>query len=186
MNSGAFVPLETRRLLLRPFKAEDLAASARYRSDLQVALYQGWSAPYSLDEARDFVGRMERARPWTPGEWYQVAIELRSSGELIGDAGIHILPDGRQGEIGFTLALEHQGHGYAHEGVSRVIDYMIREMGLHRIQANCDPRNTRSVHLLERLTMRREGHTVESLWYRGQWVDDLWYAVLAKEWQTSV
>lgn len=186
MDKKVFMPVETARLLLRPFRADDAQAFADYRSDPQVALYQGWNAPFSLDQARDFIGNMERACPWAPGEWHQVAIELRAPGILIGDVGVHVLKDGRQGEIGFTLAAEHQDKGYALEAVSRIIDYMVRELGLHRVQANCDPRNVRSVRLLERLGMRREGHTIVSLWYKGLWVDELWYAILGCEWKARV
>jgi aminoglycoside 6'-N-acetyltransferase len=72
-----------------------------------------------------------------------------------------------------TIAGEHQGHGYATEAVRRK----------HRITAYCDSRNATSIALLERRAMRREGHLRESTWAKGEWTDDLVYALLRHEWQ---
>jgi RimJ/RimL family protein N-acetyltransferase len=177
-----FKPLETNRLLLRPFEARDAQAFSDYRSDPEVARYQGWNAPFSLEKAKPFVIEMKHITPGTLGDWYQVAVELKSYGYLIGDIGFKVLQDGRQGEIGFTLAREYQGKGYALEAVERIFQYLFEQFDLHRVQANCDPRNLASVRLLERLGMRREGHTIESARYKGEWADEYWYAVLQREW----
>jgi len=57
--------------------------------------------------------------------------------------------------------------------------------GKHRITASCDARNAASVAVLERLAMRREGHLRQSTWAKGEWTDDLLYALLRDEWQTG-
>jgi len=67
--------LRTSRLQLRPLQESELAAFAAYRSDPEVARYQSWSAPYSLEQARVFLKDMNRAQPGTPGHWFQLAIE---------------------------------------------------------------------------------------------------------------
>jgi RimJ/RimL family protein N-acetyltransferase len=178
-----FSPIETDRLLLRPFKAGDAQAFADYRSDPEVARYQGWDAPYSYMKAVQFVAEMQRIKPGIPGEWYQAAIEFKSQAIVIGDIGLKVLSDGLQGEIGFTLAVKHQGKGYAFEATERIMQYMFEQFALHRIQANCDPRNTASIRLMERLGMRREGHMIENVWYKGEWADEYWYAILRREWE---
>ena len=76
-----FARLETPRLILRAFEERDVAPFTAYRSDPEVARFQGWQAPFPPDEAARFVTEMIQARPGIPGVWYQVAIELRSSGE---------------------------------------------------------------------------------------------------------
>ncbi len=91
--------------------------------------------------------------------------------------------DGQQGEVGFTLARSHQGKGYATETVTRLLEYLFTQHNLHRIRANCDPANIASAQLLERVGMRREGHFVKSLWFKNNWVDELWFAILREEWQ---
>ena len=90
--------------------------------------------------------------------------------------------DPRQCEIGFTLAPEHQGRGYATEAARLLIGYLFTTRGKHRITAYCDARNTASAAVLERLGMRREGHLRESTWAKGEWTDDLVYGLLHDEW----
>ncbi len=178
------LPLYTPRLILRSFAESDIQGFAAYRSDPEVARYQGWEAPFSLEKASRFVREMISRTPGDPGQWYQVAIELKSSGELIGDCVFQrLVEDPRQGEIGFTLARRFQGQGYASEAVSRLLDYLFGELGLHRVRANCDPENITSIRLMERLGMRHEGRFVESLWSKGRWVDEDWYAILEREWR---
>jgi RimJ/RimL family protein N-acetyltransferase len=186
MTDAAFTALTTARLALRRFRAEDLDAFAAYRSDPEVARYQSWEVPYELGQARQFLEELEAIHPDTPGEWFQFAVTLRGTDRLIGDCAAHVdADDPRQAEVGFTLAPEHQGHGYATEAVRRLLHYLLVERGKHRVSATCDARNTRSAAVLERVGMRREGHTLESTWSKGEWTSDLHYAVLAREWPTG-
>ena len=75
--------------------------------------------------------------------------------------------------------------GYATEAVRRLLHYLLIERGKHRVRATCDDRNTRSAAVLERVGMRREGHLLESTWSKGEWTNDLLYAVLRREWPTG-
>lgn len=114
------------------------------------------------------------------------AVVLRSTGELVGDCAARPLADEpRQAEIGFTIAPEHQGHGYATEAARRLLGYLFAARGKHRVTAGCDARNAASARVLERLGMRREGHLRESTWAKSEWTDDLLYALLDREWQAS-
>lgn len=175
--------LETTRLVLRPFRLSDAEPFSRYRSDPAVALYQGWEAPYSLEQARAFAAEMAAARAGVRGAWYQAAVELKAGGEMIGDCAFTLLAeDERQAEIGFTLAPAYQGQGYAVEAVARLLDYLFADLALHRVRANIDPRNRSSARLLEKLGMRFEGRWVDSLWFKGGWVSEDWYAILRAEW----
>ena len=61
----------------------------------------------------------------------------------------------------------------------------LRTAHQHRITASCDARNTASAAVLERLGMRREGYLRQSTWAKGEWTDDLLYALLEQEWQIS-
>jgi aminoglycoside 6'-N-acetyltransferase len=88
----------------------------------------------------------------------------------------------RQAEIGFTLACEHQGRGLAAEAVRRVLDFAFGELGLHRVAAITDARNAAAASLLERIGMRREGHFLQSVWYKGAWGDEFRFAILRSEW----
>ena len=54
---------------------------------------------------------------------------------------------------------------------------------MHRVTASCDGRNTPSMGLLERIGMRKEGVMIQSVWAKGEWTDDVLYAMLADEWK---
>ena len=103
---------------------------------------------------------------------------------LIGDCGLHTLADRPgQAEIGFTLALEQQGKGYATEAVNCLLDYVFGTLEKHRVIAVTDTRNGPASRLLERVGMRREGHFIENVWFKGEWGDEYQYAMLEREWR---
>jgi RimJ/RimL family protein N-acetyltransferase len=173
--------LETGRLLLRRLREPDLAAFLAYRNDPEVARYQDWEG-YTEAEARGIIQVMGRDEPFVPGEWSQVAVELRETGELVGDLGFRITEDGKQGEVGYTLAREHWRKGYATEAVSRLLDHAFGVLGLHRVYAIVDQENAASAAVLERIGLRREGAFVENVWFKGRWSSEFLYATLRKEW----
>jgi RimJ/RimL family protein N-acetyltransferase len=182
MSDAAFERIESERLILRRFNDFDLAPFASYRNDPEVARYQSWDS-FDEREAGAFIREMESAQPGVPGEWFQFAIESKETGGLVGDCALQV--DGQEpyrAEIGFTLAREHQGKGFASEAVSRLLDYAFESLELHRIFAIADCRNKPSWTLLERVGLRREGHFLENVWFKGEWSDEYLYAVLKDEW----
>jgi RimJ/RimL family protein N-acetyltransferase len=122
------------------------------------------------------------AEPGSPGEWFQFAVVLKGTEQLIGDCGLKTEEDVRQAEIGVTFAREHQGKGYAYEAVSRLLDYAFGDLGVQRVVAIADRQNAPSVALLERLGMRREGSFIRNVWFKGHWASEYLYAILRDEW----
>ena len=177
------LPLTSPRLVLRQFTTADVAAFAAYRADPAVAQYQGWDNTYSMSEAVAFLEREQTQQPGVPGQWAQIALMLRSTGALIGDCALLVhADDARQATVGITLARAYHGQGYATEALTTLFDQLFRQARLHRVVADTDPRNHPSWTLLERLGMRREGHRVQSVWFKGQWADEYVYAILREEW----
>ncbi|MEO9176040.1 MAG: GNAT family protein [Gaiellales bacterium] len=172
------------RLRLRPFELADAPVFSAYRSDPDVARYQSWNTPYTLSDARAFVGEMRTVDERQPG-WYQWAIERLDEPGLIGDVGVNLLDDRIQAMLGYTLAPHFQRQGYAREAIGRMLDHLFVERGLRRVGAECDPRNEASVRLLERLGFWREGHLRASTWSKGEWTDDVVYRLLAEEWRAG-
>jgi len=178
--------LETNRLIMRPFQAKDIQAFANYRSESAVAKYQSWDTPFSLEKATQFINEMKAVHPGTPGEWYQVAIELKEEGLLIGDCAFHIfVEEPRQAEFGVTLSGKYQGKGYAREAVTRLLNHLFTDFRLHRIQATCDAENIASSKLLESIGMRREAYFVENIWFKGSWGSEYMYGLLRQEWENN-
>jgi aminoglycoside 6'-N-acetyltransferase len=173
--------IRTDRLLLRPLRASDAEAMVAYRSDPDVAQFQGWEPP-TLDGIRALIAEQQDRAPDQPG-WSQLAIADAATDTMLGGVAVRFLNgDPRQAEIGFTLARHAQRHGYATEAVRAVLDALFFRRETHRVTASVDPLNTRSIALLDRLGFRREAHHVESLWIKGAWVDDVIYALLRREW----
>jgi RimJ/RimL family protein N-acetyltransferase len=179
----AFDEHTTDRLVIRRFRAEDAATLAAYRSDPAVARYQSWDVPFSRAQARSFIESLETANPDTPGEWFQFAVVEAATGIHIGDLAAHVdAGDPRLATIGITMATSAQGKGYANEAAAWLLDYLLLNRRKHRVTADCDTRNGRAVALLEHLQLRREGHHLQSAWWKGEWVDEFAYAILAREW----
>lgn len=172
----------TSRLRLDALGPGDAGALFAYRGDPEVARYQGWQ-PASADEAADWIDAL--APEPVPGHWWQRAIRVRESGELIGDLGLGLPADDKGSvEFGITIAPPCQGQGYAGEAVSAALDWAFAH-GANRAVASVDPRNTACVALLCSLGMRQEAHFRESYWLRGEWADDLVFALLAREWRSG-
>ena len=178
-----FTPLETERLRLRALAKEDVPTVAAYRSEPEVARYQSWDAPYPEEAAAAMIERLGQIVPGQSGRWFQIGLELRESGILIGDCAFCIgNDDPRQAEIGFTLASRFQGQGYATEAITALLRHLFEDRGLHRIHATCDVENLASARLLRRVGMRCEAHFVENAWFKGHWSSEYWFAMLRSEW----
>lgn len=177
----------TKRLHIRPVRLEDTKSMFMYRSDSSTNRYLSL-IPESVDDVSDFINRTSKEIN-VPGTWFQFVIVELDSGSLIGDIGIHFLEtdlENMQVEIGYTLNKNYRGKGYATEALTKVIDYLINDLNKHRIIASIDPTNTDSIRLIERLGFRKEAHFIKSLFFHGEWVDDLIYAILANEWNNKM
>ena len=183
MADIGFAYLSSSHLILRRLRESDLSSFCCYRSDPRIARYQDW-ASFSEEEGLRFFDGQADLHPDVPGTWFQMAIERVGAGALIGDLGLHTLSDRPgQAEIGFTLASEHQGKGYATEAVACVLDYLFVQLGKHRVIAVTDARNAPAARVLARVGMRREGHFIENIWFKGEWADEYQYAMLEREWR---
>jgi RimJ/RimL family protein N-acetyltransferase len=179
-----FSQTESNRLLLRRFALSDLDSFVAYRSDEGVAQYQSWE-DYTNQDGEEFLSVMASQDFNVPGTWFQIALQEKSSGALIGDLAVHTLePDGAQVEIGFTLARSFQGKGFASEAIARLLDLLFLELNKHRVIAICDAQNTSAASLLERLHFRREAHMIQNIWFKGAWGDEFQFAMLKDEWES--
>lgn len=176
--------LVTDRLKLDALQMADAPGLFGYRADPEVWRYQNWR-PESLAEVERFIHKQSTITTPNAGQWCQRAIRLRADDTLIGDLGFCLSGDG-QAEFGINLAPSRQGQGLAREASRALLDFLFGTLGVHRVHASVDPRNAPSMALMRALPLRQEAHLHESLWFRGEWVDDVVFAVLAREWrQTS-
>lgn len=177
-----FPETNTERLSVRNLEANDGPRVFSYHRHPEVARFQSWGSE-SVDVIQTYIRGLASTEPGTPERWYQVGIYLREGDKLIGDCGFRVPADKlEQVEVGITVAPEFQGKGYATEALRVLLKYLFVELRKHRVFGSVDPRNESSMRLLERVGMRKEAHFVKSLWFRGEWVDDVVFAMLEDEW----
>lgn len=177
---------QTARLTVRLMGTGDAARVASYRSDPRVARYVPWAPPYTRARASDMIARTRGCDFDNPGPTGLImAVERNDDGTQIGDAMIkHDREDPRQGVIGYVVAHEHQGLGYATELAHGLIRRFFASPVAHRVAATCDLRNTGSANVLEKVGMRREAMFMKGVFEKGEWVDECVYALLRAEWES--
>lgn len=144
-------PIETPRLLLREFTLDDAAVFLRLGSDPQITRYTGDGGKMkSLDDARASL----LARPIADyqkhgyGRW---AVVLKSTGEVIGFAGLKYLDELAEVDIGYRLLPEYWGQGFATESSRQAIEFGFQKLKLQRILGMVELANVASVRVLEKL-----------------------------------
>jgi RimJ/RimL family protein N-acetyltransferase len=176
-------PIETPRLLLRPFESGDFDDLFAILSHPEVARYL-YGEPETADEVRESLARrIGRSAIAAEGDRLQLAVVPKAGSTMVGYVTLIWRSRAhRQGEIGFVFHPDHQGQGYAGEATEALLPLGFEGLRLHRIVGRCDARNGRSGRLLERLGMRLEAHLVENEFVKGEWADELVYAMLEREW----
>lgn len=109
------------------------------------------------------------------------------SGRLAGVVNINSVIRGafENGFLGYYALSPYEGHGYMRAGLIAVLDRAFGEHGLHRVEANIQPDNVRSVHLVRSLGFRLEGHSPRYLRINCEWKDHDRYALTVEEWPVS-
>lgn len=159
MTESNPLPLVTARLIVRVMRLDDAPTFAAYRNDADIARFQGWSTPFTLDDAERFITAQADLTWPVCGGWYQVALER--DGIMIGDVGVNRSVDGRQATIGYSLAKPHHRFGYATEAVSAMVHLLFTE-GVERVLATTDPGNGASAEVLRRAGFRHQGGDVNT------------------------
>jgi len=176
-------PITTNRLLLRPFTSADIDAFLAIYAIPDVSRFL-YTDPF--DAATGMAVLQKRtAIPEFDGDvqTLTLAMVVRDTDDVIGNltffyrSHIH-----RHGEIGFVVRPDAQGQGFAREGATGLLRLGFSHLGLHRITGRCDARNTASAFVMTRLGMRKEAHFRENEFVKGEWTDELVFAILASEW----
>ena len=172
----ASIEINTQRLHLRPIGIDDTDSVFKYRSDSVTNKYQGW-IPKTIDEVKEFIGKVSPAIN-IPGTWFQFVILHNESNTVIGDIGIHFSDtDNNKVEIGCTIDKSFQGKGYATEALKQVISFLFNDLNKDKIIASIDPRNIKSINLVEKTGFKKEALFEKSLLIDGELVDDLIYSI---------
>ena len=166
--------LDTERLILRPFKEEDLAAVHSWADNPANTRYMSWG-PNTEDDTKAFLGFTK------PGKDF--AVVLKENDKVIGSCGIYPDSDNDTAELGWILHMDYWKCGYGSELAGELIRYGFHTLKLRRIQAPCAAVNYGSCRVMERNNMRREALHIKAFWARvdKEWIDEARYAILAEE-----
>ena len=114
-----------------------------------------------------------------------LAAVRRADGLLLGDLTLCLRSvDHHQVELGYVFHPDAAGQGYATEATRALVDFAFTDLGAHRVFARTDARNHPSASLLRRLGMREEAHFREAEIFKGEWGEELVFALLDREWPT--
>jgi RimJ/RimL family protein N-acetyltransferase len=175
-------PIRTERLVLRRFRMDDLDALHDIERRPEVARYEYWEPRTREETAESLEKKANSADPMAEGDWLGLVITRQDSEEVIGDVALQWASEQwQQGELGYMLHPDHQGHGYATEASTALLRLGFEEFKLHRIIARADARNTASVGVMRRLGMRQEGLFRESEFVKNEWCDEVVFAMLDEE-----
>jgi RimJ/RimL family protein N-acetyltransferase len=177
--------LETQRLLLREFVADDWRAVLAYQGDPLYLRFYDWDTRSEAD-ARAFVNMFIAYQLERPRTKYQLAMTLKEDGALIGNAGIRVNDTRlREANIGYELDSLYWNQGFATEAAAAVLAFGFETLHVHRVWAECVAENAASVRVLAKLGMRREGCEREKYFIKGRWHDRLIFAMLDREWRAA-
>jgi RimJ/RimL family protein N-acetyltransferase len=179
-------PVRSERLLLRPLSQSDVQDLVEYRSIPEVCRYVPFEPQSTEDVVTRINGAWGRRELEDEGESITLGAELLDSGRIIGDVMIRLLSvEHSCGEIGYVFSPAYAGRGYATEAAHAGLHLAFDDFALHRVIARIDPRNTASARLLSRLGMRQEAYLRQNEWFKGEWADEIDFAMLAEEWPSN-
>ncbi len=177
--------ITTDRLVLREFVTDDWPVVLAYQSDPRYLRFYPWTERTEAD-VRDFVQMFVEQQAAHPRRKFQLAIALQDEERVIGNCGIRRKPENEwEADIGYELAPEHWGRGYATEAALAIVDFGFRDLQLHRVWSWCIADNVASARVLERVGFRPEGRLRENEYFKGRWWDTLLYGLLRSEWKAS-
>ncbi|TDD70103.1 N-acetyltransferase [Jiangella aurantiaca] len=173
--------LATRRLRLRDFRDDDVDGLYALVSDDRLTRTLAFDS-LDREQAAGMLRTAVDLAAARPRVEYYLAVTLREGDDVpIGFVRLG-LADVRAGKLGYLIAAEHWGHGYATEAAAAMLDLAFGPLGLHRVSAAIGPDNAASIAVAERLGLVLEGRMRENVFTNGGWRDSLLYSVLAPEW----
>lgn len=174
------VELKTDRLLLRPFRLEDVDNVYSYAKDPDWAQYYMVTQPYVRRNAEEYVAGRVLA-DWSTNPTF--AMVLHST--VVGAMGLTVTEAHQRAELGYELDKVHWGKGLTTEAATAVVDYGFREYPLEKIFAIADLLNVGSWRVMEKIGMSREGLHRSHSSIRRERRDEVFYGILREEWESG-
>ena len=174
--------IATQRLLLRRLMYSDIKAFYHYASNEKVAQHVLWEAHRSLtDTFFTIQGHRFAYRHRLPCSW---ALVLQETGDLIGTIGFSdYSPEHKRGELGYSLAEEQWGKGFATEALTALTDFLWNETDVLRLQAIVEADNPASIRVLEKSGFQAEGTMQSYVINKGKPSDVILFGMTRRQWE---
>jgi RimJ/RimL family protein N-acetyltransferase len=153
----AHLPLETERLLLRPYARDDAGEIARLLNDTEMARFlMVIPHPFVEFDARTLVKAAWRRL--TGGRGFDLLITVKDGGgKPVGSVGVGLHNEGARGELGFWIGRDYWGRGYASEAARRMIEFATETLGVARLTGTVAADNEGSLAVLAKLGFAESG-----------------------------
>ncbi|MBN4047581.1 GNAT family N-acetyltransferase, partial [Acidimicrobiaceae bacterium AH-315-P05] len=180
----AFEPIRTERLILRQSKLSDAQAAYERRNLPEVARYQDWEMPYTLERAeRRMAELVAMDGPVDDRGWSLTVVDAAEPERILGDLAVEIRWGGRSALVGYSFYPKYWGRGYATEATQAIISYLFNDYGVSRIESSLHPDNPPSARVLEACGLIFEGLTRQSFWVGDVCSDDMLYGMTRTDWE---
>jgi [ribosomal protein S5]-alanine N-acetyltransferase len=177
-RDGGLPTLRGAQVVLRWLTADDIDALHEIFSDPEVARFLAIPRQQGREDTERFLDGIHEG--YRTGTLYQWGVE--HAGRIVGTCTLGGIDwENRRAEIGFALARAAWGRRLMPDALAALIAHAFGELNLHRIEADVDPRNSASLHLLERLGFRREGHLRERYFKDGEIQDSIMLGLLRQD-----
>jgi RimJ/RimL family protein N-acetyltransferase len=178
------LPIETERLTIRRYRETDYDDLLKLQSNDDVTRFLLYESRTPEQVRETLRVRLSDVPLNADGQSLSLAVILRETGRHVGEVTFFLVStEHRLGEIGYVFHPEFHGHGYAGEAAVELLRLGFETFGLHRMIARLDGRNTASAGLLKRLGLRQEAHFISNEFIKGEWTDELVFAILEDEWR---
>ncbi|HWE91651.1 MAG TPA: GNAT family protein [Pseudonocardiaceae bacterium] len=171
-----------RRVRLREFRPSDLDDSMAVVGDDRVTRWLSFDSLTVEQQEQRLNDAITRAHH-SPRTEYYLAVTPQDKDRLIGFVRLGF-SGVRAAKLGYAIAFDHWGHGYATDAARSMIGYGFHSLGLHRITAAIGPDNAASIALADRLGFTHEGRLRDHVHTNGMWRHSELYSLLENEWHS--
>ena len=177
-----FPSLTTDRLRLREIRATDAETLFSLKSDPEVTTSYGQEPHRSLEDTKAWIQRLRDA--YTRRDGLAWCVTFKEQDLALGTCLFYNFDtDFKCGELGYELMRVHWRKGIMGEALPAAITFAFNELGLHRIEANPLEHNASSASLIVKLGFTLDGRLRQRAFFRGQYLDQLYYGLLEDEWR---
>ena len=178
--------LETDRLILRDYSADDIDAYYRLKTDEQTMYYMQDIKLDSFDAAKEELADVLADMAKEDRKFYFLHMELKDTHEQVGSIGYTVVdrtPVGKIVHMGYFTYPNYWGNGYTSEALRSVLEYAFTKDDVYRVTTGCLAENKGSERVMQKNGMIKEAEHKDYEWHDGKMKDHLEYRLLKSEWE---